>query len=220
MEAVIFDAYGTLFNLDVLPDEISHVLGPVDAQHISDVWRKKQMDYAWMSVLMKRYQDFDKLTEAALRFALMDSEVHISDDGIRQLMSAYLNIPLYSDVFPLLQELEGSIKLSILSNGTFRSLQTLTEHAGILFSLDYLMSVEPIRTYKPAREPYQLALDTLKCDKEQILFVSSNGWDVTGAKSFGFQTAWCNRKSAPAEQLPFKPDKTVSSLKELSSFLL
>lgn len=215
MEAIIFDAYGTLFDLDALKNDISQILGSLNADSISAVWQQKQMDYAWMSNLMGRYQDFDKLTEAALRFALLDNDIQPSEDTVRALMSAYLHVPLYPDVRPLFDRLENQIKLSILSNGTFKSLQTLTERAEILFSLDYLMSVEPIRMYKPARQPYQLALDTLKCDKSQIMFVSSNGWDVTGAKSFGFHTVWCNRKSMPFEQLGFASDETVSSLKDI-----
>lgn len=168
---------------------------------------------------MQRYQDFDKLTEAAARYALVETGTTYDDSAVQALMEAYLRLPLYDDVLPVLEKLEGKYKLAILSNGTLRSLQTLANHSGILFSLDYLLSVEPIRKYKPAREPYQLALDTLKCDKQQVNFVSSNHWDAVGATSFGFNTFWCDRLGTVPDKLGPSPHRTISGLDQLPSYL-
>ncbi|WAH38706.1 haloacid dehalogenase type II [Alicyclobacillus dauci] len=219
MSAVVFDAYGTLFNLDSLLPLVTAFVGDEHkAKRITRVWRTKQLDYAWTSVLMNRFQDFDKLTDLALKFALQDNGVY-DEKIVRRLVQAYVSLPLYDDVRGVLDELATNHKLAILSNGTFRSLQTLTNSAGVMFSFDYILSTEPIRTYKPAREAYDLALQKLGNEKSDIVFVSSNHWDVTGAKAFGFRTYWCNRTGQTPDPLSPAPDGIITSLADLPSLL-
>lgn len=219
MTAVVFDAYGTLFDLNNLAVLATEAIGDhALAQSVCRTWRTKQLDYAWTSVLMNRYQDFDKLTELALTFALQDAS--IEDLSVKtQLLSAYDTLPLFDDVTSTLDVLAESHKLAILSNATFRSLQKMTDAQGILFSFDYLLSVEPIRLYKPSRAAYQLAVDALHCEKSEIMFVSSNYWDVVGAKSFGFETVWCNRDGRIPDPIAPAPDKVVTSLHALQQLV-
>ncbi|MFB5189878.1 haloacid dehalogenase type II [Alicyclobacillus fastidiosus] len=222
MAAIVFDAYGTLFDVGALVATATELVGDAsDAQEICRTWRSKQLDYAWNSLLMNRFMDFDKATEAALKFALRDASV---DEGrmstlVPSLLEAHDRLPLFDDVRSTLEALGEHHKLLILSNGTFRALQTLTNAQGILFSLDYILSTEPIRTYKPTRAAYQIVLDTLTCDKADVVFVSSNHWDVTGAKAFGFKTYWCNRTGQVADPIPPQPDGVMASLADLTKLL-
>lgn len=218
---IVFDAYGTLFNLDALVAPATTILDDVAiAERVCTVWRSKHLEYAWTSLLMNRYQDFDKLSAFALDFALTNAGIQVDKGAKQKLLDAQRHLPLYDDVQPTLDALGSLNPLAILSNGTFRSLQSLTEKAGILFSFDYVLSVEPFRTYKPAREAYQLALDKLGGDKTGILFVSSNQWDIAGAKSFGFQTVWCNRKNVTYVPVGPNPDTVIRSLEELSTITM
>ncbi|GMA60132.1 haloacid dehalogenase type II [Alicyclobacillus fastidiosus] len=205
MAAIVFDAYGTLFDVEALVATATELIGDaLAAKEICRTWRSKQLDYAWNSVLMNRFLDFDKATDAAFRFALRDARVDEERIStlVPRLLQAHDTLPLFEDVKGALETLGEQHKLLILSNGTFRSLQTLTNTQGILFSFDYILSTEPIRTYKPTRAAYQLVLDTLTCDKADVVFVSSNHWDVTGSKAFGFKTYWCNRAGRVADEVP------------------
>ncbi|EPZ43309.1 haloacid dehalogenase type II [Alicyclobacillus acidoterrestris] len=223
MAAIVFDSYGTLFDIDALVPPIAECTGVAthEAKRIALSWRRQQLDYAWNSVLMNRFMDFDKVTEAALRFALCDAG--LDEDQVQTvvptLVQAHQTLPLFDDVRPTLATLSAQHKLLMLSNGTFRSLQTLTNTQGILFDFDYILSTEPIRTYKPARAAYQLVLDTLACEKSEVVYVSGNHWDVTGAKAFGFKAYWLNRTGRAADVIPPTPDGQITSLHALVELL-
>lgn len=217
MPSIVFDAYGTLFDLDALVIPATTLLGDEDvAEKMCRIWREKHLEYAWTSVLMNRYQDFDRLSALALDFALSSTPRPANSAVKTQLLDAQKRLALYDDVVPALNRHGSTMKLAVLSNGTFRSLQSLTDTAGILFSFDYVLSVDPLRTYKPAKETYQLALDTLAEERNQIFFVSSNPWDVAGAKSFGFRTIWCNRKDFSFVSPGPGPDMVIQTLAELN----
>ncbi|MFD1677850.1 haloacid dehalogenase type II [Alicyclobacillus fodiniaquatilis] len=219
MSVIVFDAYGTLFNVDALQSVAAQFVGE-RADEFQRVWRDKQLAYAWRSTLMNRYQDFDKLTQQAFLFTLRSMGVHNEQIACAKLIEAHDSLPVYDDVKTTLDALNAtSHKLVVLSNGTFRALQKLASAENILFSFDYLLSSAPLRTYKPARAAYQLVIDTTHCEKTDVIFVSSNGWDISGAKAFGFHSIWCNRQNAVSDTLGPQPDNIITDLHELPSLL-
>jgi 2-haloacid dehalogenase len=219
MPVLVFDSYGTLFDLDVLVSTATHILNdPEKAEAVCKSWRRHQLEFAWQSILMERYQDFDKLTSLALDAAIKQVFDGNSNPVLKDaLMSTNKHLPLFEDVLPTLETVES--KKAMLSNGTFRSLQTLADHTGILFSFDYILSVDPIRTYKPARASYKMAHDKFAVSKEEVWFVSSNTWDISGAKSYGFKTFWCNRAGEFFDGFLYEPDVEISSLTELINYM-
>lgn len=220
MAVVVFEAYGTLFDMSALENVVVQVIGDeATASDFMSIWHKKHLEYAWASMLMSRYQDFDKLTELAFRFACKAVGFDANDEDIQTLLLAHVNLPLFEDVKVGIEQLEDRHKLAILSNGTFRSLQAMANAAGVLFSFDYILSAEPIRNYKPSRPVYQLVIDTFQCDKSEVTFVSSNDWDAAGAKAFGFRTIWLNRTKEAASPLQPLPDMTMTSFSEVVSSL-
>ncbi len=216
MQTVIFDAYGTLFDwsgVAIAAQQTSAT--PELAQDIAQQWRKLHLELAWQSTLMERYQDFDRLAAQSLDIVLRQTLLP-SDQQARlreSLLQAAMELAVYPDVIPTLSDLTA--RTAILSNGTLHALQKLADRAGILFSFDYILSVDPVRSYKPSRKAYAFAMGRLGAEKADITFVSSNAWDVAGAKAFGFRTCWCNREEKPFEALPYHPDITISDLRQL-----
>lgn len=219
MSVIVFDAYGTLFNVDALQSVAAQFVGDRAAEFCR-AWREKQLAYTWRSILMNRYQDFDKLTQQALLFTLRSMNVPNEQTACAKLLEALDSLPLHDDVKTTLDNLNTAAhKLVVLSNGTFRALQKLADAQNILFSFDYLLSATPLRTYKPTRAAYQLVLDTTHCEKTDVIFVSANDWDTAGAKAFGFRSIWCNRQTAVSDTLGPQPNNTIASLYELPSLL-
>lgn len=213
IKAVVFDAYGTLYDVDSVVQKCEEFF-PKKGAEISKIWRQKQLEYSWLSALMDEYKDFWILTGNALCYALEALELEYNEDIIRKILRVYLNLKHYPEVIEALEAFRPC-KLAILSNGTSEMLGELATNTCLDKHLDEILSVDPLKTYKPNPEVYKLAVEKLGVNKEEILFVSSNGWDVSGAKSFGFIVGWVNRVNKPMEKLGFKPDYIVSNLKEL-----
>ena len=212
IKAVIFDAYGTLFNVNSVKT-LCEQLFPGMGESISQIWRQKQLEYSWLRAVMNQYEDFWTITGDGLRYALEQLNLRYTEETIGKLREVYLNLELYPEVTSALQAFRPS-QLFILSNGTQEMLQILAKNSG-LSNIDGFLSVDAIKTYKPSQQVYEIALNHLMLRKEEVLFVSSNGWDA-GAKWFGFTVGWVNRLNNPLEQLGVTPDYQVTNLLELA----
>ena len=209
--ALVFDAYGTLFDVHSVQARCE-ALWPGKGAALSQMWRRKQLEYTWQRSLMRRYAPFSQVTEDALVFSCEFLKLQIDRDAKQSLLSEYRRLAAFPDVSRTFERFSGR-KLAILSNGSPDMLDPLVAQSGLAF--DAVLSVDELMVYKPAPEVYQLAVDRLKTPKEDIGFVSSNGWDAQGAKSFGFTVYWINRAGAPVDRLGFEPDKIVQSLDEI-----
>jgi 2-haloacid dehalogenase len=216
--AAVFDAYRTLLDVTTATAGARDLVGD-RWQPLSELWRRKQLEYTWLRVAMRRHADFWKVTGDALDFAL--ESLHLEAPGLRErLMDAYERLAAYPDAALALQRLRGAgLKTAILSNGTPRMLAAAIRHAGLDGLLDHVLSVEEVGVYKPDAAVYRLASDRLGVWPGELLFVSSNGWDVHGAKVAGLRVAWCNRAGQPRERLPETPDAVVGTLDELPGLL-
>lgn len=217
IEAVVFDAYGTLFDVHSVVDACNSAF-PGYGEQISHIWRQKQLEYTWLRALMYRYTNFEEVNRHALNYALNHLKLQSHSTIVETLLNAYLRLEHYPEVSQALQTFQPR-KLAILSNGTVHMLETVVRHAGLETHFEKILSVDALQTYKPDPQVYQLATSTLGVAKEQILFVSSNGWDVAGSKAFGFTVGWINRKGNTQEELGFRPDYTVNNLLELANLI-
>jgi 2-haloacid dehalogenase len=208
----VFDAYGTLFDVHAVV-EAGRALTS-DPLALSLAWRQKQLEYTWLRSLMGRYEDFWRVTEDALRWAIARLGLTASEPDVRRLMDAYLSLACFPEVPAALAALAGRPR-AILSNGAPAMLAAAVSSSGLAPHLDHVLSVDAVRTYKPSPLVYALAPQAMAIDAGDLLFVSSNAWDVAGAKSFGYQVAWCNRTNAPAENLGVTPDHVIRSLADL-----
>jgi 2-haloacid dehalogenase len=208
----VFDAYGTLFDVHSVVDAGRAITS--DPVTLSMTWRQKQLEYTWLRSLMGRYEDFWTVTEAALRYAIRRLSLTATDEQIGRLMAAYLSLACFPEVTRALERLEGRPR-AILSNGSPRMLEAAVASARLGGLLTRVLSVDAVRTYKPSPAVYALGPQALGLPAGDILFVSSNAWDVAGAKAYGYQVAWCNRQGAPPEELGVSADHVVTSLDQL-----
>jgi 2-haloacid dehalogenase len=212
--ACVFDAYGTMFDVQSAVARHAKSVGPAAAE-ISNLWRAKQLEYSWIHSLMRRHVDFWELTNSALDYALAFHGV--SDDRLkRALLESYLALDSYQETPIVLRKLrEAGVKTAILSNGSPYMLQHAVESAGIGGLIDQCLSIEEVGVYKPDPAAYQLAIAALKiqCPPEACFF-SSNAWDVAGAHTFGFRAFWVNRSNKPEEYGLHSKVKTLTSLSD------
>ena len=214
VKAIVFDAYGTLFNISSLDDRLHHYFGQKSAD-IAGVWRNKQLEYTWLRSLMGRYEPFSKVTADALQHACRRYSVEFTNDILDDMMLRYQVLVAYPEVKEVLDQLKRKHHLAVLSNADYKMLKSAVDQNDLGTVFDRVISVDVIRQFKPTPGVYQLAISGLEVDKEYIAFVSTNTWDVAGAKSFGFKTIWLNRQNAISENLDFEPDWTIKSLHEL-----
>jgi 2-haloacid dehalogenase len=210
----VFDAYGTLFDVHAAIARHRAAAGP-DAERFSEIWRTKQLEYTWTLTLAGHYADFWTLTEQALDFAF--ARVPTVDRTLRpKLLEAYLSLDALPDAGAALAELKArGARLAILSNGSPRMLAAAVEGAGFSTLLDAVLSVEPVRRYKPRPEVYALVTEALGSGPSDVTFVSSNRWDVMGSVSFGFKAFWVNRARMPNEYADFAPVREIPDLGSL-----
>lgn len=212
--AFVFDAYGTLFDVHDAIGRYRAAAGP-DADRFSEIWRNKQLEYTWTLTLAGRYVDFWTLTERALDFAF--ARFPSVDRALRpKLLDAYWTLEAFADARAALRGLKArGLATAILSNGSPKMLTAAVDAAGIGGDLDAVLSVDAIRRYKPSPEVYALVTQRFAIAPADVVFVSSNRWDVMGAASFGFRTAWINRAGAPEEYGP-APDAVLADLNGLA----
>jgi 2-haloacid dehalogenase len=205
-EALVFDAYGTLYDVHSVMRRCESRFPGKGAQ-LSQLWRAKQLEYTWQRSLMQRYAPFSQVTREALEYSC--TALGVPFDA--SLMDEYLRLALFPEVKANLARLKG--KKAILSNGSPDLLEPLVRGSGLTF--DAVLSVDELKIYKPAPQVYELAVRRLGVPKDRIGFVSSNCWDAIGAKSYGFHVYWINRANAPVDRTGLQPDEVLKSLDEI-----
>ncbi|MCV6546096.1 MAG: haloacid dehalogenase type II [Cohaesibacter sp.] len=210
----VFDAYGTLFDVHAAVRKHEQDLGP-NAAFLSEIWRSKQLEYSWVRGLMGRYRDFWSLTEEALDYAF--AKVPDADQSKRaELLDAYFSLEAYPEVRSVLEALKAQGKdLAILSNGSPDMLKAAVEGNGLQDLFDHVLSVDELRTYKTAKEVYELVGTVFRAFPETVSFQSSNRWDIAGATAYGFRTVWVNRTSQPDEYKDLAPSAQLKDLEGL-----
>ena len=216
---VVFDAYGTLLDVDAAAREAASEPGMEALKEnwlpIAKGWRERQLRYSWLCSMMGQYDDFWELTTRALD-ATLEEHALASDDKIRaRLLSLYSELSAYEEVPKVLANLKAAgHELAVLSNASPNMLEKAIEAAGIAEWFNELLSVDVLRCYKPTPVVYQLVTERFDCKPSDVTFFSSNNWDVSGAGAFGFQTVWVNRAGAAWDRLPNSPDKIVRTIAE------
>jgi 2-haloacid dehalogenase len=219
MKAIVFDAYGTLFDVFSV-SSLCEELFPGRGKELSQIWRRKHLEYSWLRSLMGRYRDFWGLTEDALVYSANSLKLELTADKRAQLMESYLHLATFPDVKPGLEDLKQiGIRLAILSNGEPKMLAAAVRSAGIGHLIDDTFSVDTVKIFKPSPRVYDRLPSDLKIDKAEIGFVSSNNWDVNGAGSAGFNAFWLRRSDDVPEELGYPAARSISALTELPSLL-
>lgn len=217
--AVVFDLYGTILAIDQMRDAVKRAGAPDEAGFVLD-WRRKQLEYAFLTSLAGVHRDFDELTALALAHTCAQRAAPLDAATQATLAAAWRAMPAYPDVAPSLRALAArGIPLAVLTNGTPVSADAVLRNAGVRDLLTDVLSVEAVGVYKPDPRVYALATQRFACAPHEIVFVSANPWDAWGAASFGFRVAWCNRTGAVPEQLAPAPQTTLRGLDELEAFV-
>jgi len=213
VKGIVFDMYGTIVDLGAVASVCNEVTP--DPLAFNTLWRAKQLEYTFLRSLMGRYRDFWKVTEEALEFTLQRFAIQVSSEQRRHLMDAWLHPSPYPEVATALPRLKEKYLLAILSNGTAKMLLTGLDRNGLRQYFWRIMSTDSVKLYTPSPKVYQLALKHIQLKKGEILFVSSNSFDVLGAKNFGFKVCWISRLGIPLDPLGPKPDLVVQNFDEL-----
>ena len=214
IKACIFDAYGTLFDVNAACRELSMEVGG-NWEKLASLWRLRQVEYTWLRNSMDEYIDFWQITSDALDYAM--ETLGIKNNELReQLLNLYLKLEAYPEVKVLLTKLkQRGLKTGILSNGSMKMLNSAVDNANIREYLDEILSVEECEIYKPSSKVYDLVKIKMQINKENVLFFSSNAWDMHAASNYGFKTIWVNRFNNKLERLPGKPINIVNSLDKI-----
>ncbi|MGN2393054.1 haloacid dehalogenase type II [Pelomicrobium sp. G1] len=214
IKALVFDAYGTLYDVHSVVARCDQRF-PGQGQALSQTWRQKQLEYTWLKSLMGEYEDFWAITERALTYACRHLGLACDNATRARLLNAYLHLEPYPEVAEALEALRGR-PLAILSNGSPRMLLDLVRNTGLEPKFKAILSVDELKIFKPHPSVYALAPARLGVDKHEVGFVSSNYWDVVGAKAFGFHVFWINRFDATPDELGHSPDAVLKALTELT----
>lgn len=196
IKAVVFDAYGTLYDVQSV-EAVTDEAYPGYGDMITQIWRIKQLEYTWLRSVMRRYEDFANVTRASLRYTLQLLGLSYEPDVFDRIMKKYVHLDVYPDTVAALASLGGR-DLAILSNGSPSMLVDLVRNSGLDRFMKATISVDSARTFKPSPEAYALVEKHLGVAPPEVLFVSSNPFDVCGAKAFGFNVAWIERVSREA----------------------
>ncbi len=218
IQACVFDAYGTLLDFNSAVMHCADEIGD-DAARLSEIWRTKQLQYTWLRSLMRDHADFWQVTGEALDFSL--AALEIDRPALRtRLMDLYRELDAFPEVPETLRRLkDAGMRTAILSNGAPEMLNAAVQANGLGPLLDDVQSVEDVGVFKPDPRVYQLSVDRLGVAKENICFMSSNGWDAAGAGAFGFRVVWINRYGQPVEHLPARPEREIETLSPLPEVL-
>jgi 2-haloacid dehalogenase len=212
--AAVFDLFGTLLDIASLHDVAASVAR--DPVAFVATWREKQIAYSFASAIMGTHEDFDTITALALRYAAAKFGVELDTLRRKRLVDAWFDMHAFDDVIPALTALRAQgIRCAVLTNGTPATAASATANAGIDELLDVVLSVESAGVFKPDQRVYELATTHYGVPADELLFVTSNGWDATGAATFGMPVAWCNRNGAPAETYGPAPRWTIAGLQDL-----
>ena len=210
IKAVVFDAYGTLYDVQSVAD-VTEDAFPGYGGIITQVWRIKQLEYTWLRSLMGRYQNFAVVTREALAYTLASLGLEYDDATFVRIIEKYLHLDLYPDALAALSAMKDR-KLAILSNGSPDMLNALVKNSSLDRVLDAVISVDDKKIFKPSPEVYALIEEVLRVPPAEVLFISSNPWDVCGAKAFGLNVAWIERVTPEAMALACLESETLPPL--------
>ncbi|QDC08511.1 haloacid dehalogenase type II [Oceanicola sp. D3] len=222
IKACVFDAYGTLFDVSAAAREAAAEPGREALarcwQALAATWREKQLGYSWLRAITGEHADFWQVTGEALDYAM--AEQNLTDEALRKrLMALYFELSAYPEVPGMLEQLkDAGFATAILSNGSPEMLMGAVTSAGIGAVLDDVISVEDVGVFKPDRRVYDLVGTALDVAPQDVLFVSSNGWDAAAAAGYGFQTAWVNRAGLPMDRMPWRPAHVLTDLSPIPDF--
>ena len=213
IKAIIFDAYGTLFDVNSAAEKCKEKLGD-KWEGFANYWRTTQLEYTWLRSLMRRHKDFWQITEDSLDKSMNFYNI---DNSMRsELLNLYKVLSPFAEVRDALKKLKQSnYKLAILSNGTPDLLNELVVSNGLKDIFDDIFSVEEVGIFKPDSKVYDLPINKYNIEKNEVLFLSANTWDVSGAGNYGYNTVWVNRNNNIFDKLDFEPNKQISNLSEL-----
>ena len=223
LNTCVFDAYGTLFDVNAAArtaaNEPNREVFKEVWPSVSNIWRMKQLQYTWLRSMTETYTDFWSITQDSLDFALETHKLQ-NDLALKErLLALYWELQPYSEVSRVLKELKkNGIKTAILSNGSPEMLSGAVKSSNLYEVIDEIISVETVKIFKPSAQVYKQVENIIGCYKSEVLFVSSNGWDIAGAAGFGFKTTWVNRLQDPIDRLPHKPMHIVEDLISIPSF--
>lgn len=212
--AIVFDAYGTLFDVRAVVLREAHRIDG-DLDKLARLWRQKQLEYSWLLSIMGGYKDFWSVTQSALNVSCRQLRVELNASQLDALLTSYLSPPLFPEVTSALEALKG-FPLAILSNGSPAMLDEAVRSSGLASTVTEVISVDRVKVYKPSPRAYALGVEAMGLAAADMLFVSSNWWDVWGAKTFGYTVCWCNRSAEASE---FAPDLVVTSLDQIADGL-
>ena len=227
IKAVVFDAYGTLFDVYSI-QALAEELYPSHGADIAVKWRDKQIEYTRLITQSdphnasgsKYYQPFWELTRLSLEYTLDRLKLDRSSDQVKKLMEQYAHLTPFSENLAVLQKINDmGLITAILSNGSPEMLNSAVKSAGMESVLNHVISVDPIRLFKTSPESYGLVQKIIPVSKQEVLFVSSNAWDALGATWFGFKTLWINRQNLPCEALGPRPDYAGPDLTKVIDIL-
>ena len=212
-KAIVFDAYGTLFDVNSAAEKSKDKIGN-KWENFANFWRTTQLEYTWLRSLMKKHKNFWQITEDSLDKSMETFQI---DKSLRNdLLSLYKELSPYPEVKNVLENLKKkSFKLAILSNGTPELLNHLVKSSDLENLFDDIFSVEEVKIYKPDPKVYDIPVNKYKVNKGEITFLSANTWDVSGAGNYGYNSIWVNRNNSVFDKLDYKPKNEVKNLKQL-----
>lgn len=220
IEAVVFDAYGTLFDVHSVT-ALAEQMFPGRGAELSLLWREKQLSYSWLRTLSDRYIPFIEVTRDGLRWAARRLGLPMDETAEARLLGQYACLSAFPENLDALRRMRAiGLPMGILSNGSPEMLQVSVRSAGMDGLFDHLLSADSVRCYKTRAEVYELGPKAFGVPAERILFVSSNGWDVAGATWFGYPCFWINRGALPLEELGVEPGASGSLLTEVVDYIL
>jgi len=218
--AVLFDVFGTLLDVYSVTRRAEELFAG-NGEQLARLWREKQIQYSQLRTMAGRYASFAEITRDALEYSLEALNLDAAPGDVSRLLDEYKRLAPFVDVAPALARLHDSgARLGVLSNGDSEMLETALVTSGLHRYIDLVLSAEQVRAFKTAPAVYALGPRALKLQPHQIVFVSSNCWDVCGAASYGYTSFWVNRLNAPLEHLGVKPHGVGSSLADAAEFVL
>ena len=217
IKAIIFDAYGTLFDVNSAAEKCKDKIGD-KWEPFANFWRTTQLEYTWLRSLMGRHKDFWQVTEDSLDKSM--KAFNIDSSMKNELLNLYKILSPYKEVSETLKALkEKKFKLAILSNGTPSLLNELVKSNNLNNLFDDIFSIEEVGVYKPDSKVYDIPVKKYKIKKDEIAFLSANTWDVSGGGNYGYQAIWVNRNNSIFDNLDYKPISEIKSLKELTNLI-
>ena len=217
IKAIIFDAYGTLFDVNSAAEKCKDKIGD-KWEGFANFWRTTQLEYTWLRSLMKRHKDFWQITEDSLDKSMKTYKIDPTMKN--ELLDLYKSLSPYEEVYEVLIKLkEKNFKLAILSNGTPSLLNELVKSNNLENVFDDLFSIEQVGIYKPDSKVYDMPINKYQIEKNEVYFLSSNTWDVSGGGNYGYNSIWVNRNNNIFDKLDYSPKHQIKQLGELLDIL-